>query len=477
MKFVMKLVSVAIALAVLILALLPITVLALDSWALDLVGTPRVIAVRETVTFTNLTEGGNLPYQSVTWNFGDGTIVTYDTSPEKDSGGTVMHTYMQPGEYIVCITIVDGLGFEGTTCKGVPGDGYIKLGDVLVYYRGYSDNPYVVDTLDLLKAADDWIAGVVPPHFTEPITTLQLLALADEWQMPVSVLPCRFYGTVQLNGADVADGTIITVVIDGDEYTTTTPAAAYGPSTYAIMIQPSGYNKYPDGTWVAFEINGLSAQQIRTWTTGGNIEANLTRGAVPSPTPMPTPTPTVLFSDDFSNPYSGWTTGFYERGWVEYQNGWLHIENYTDSSHATHSELHQHFSDFAIEVETRLVAGTDNNWHLVACRMIDAHNYYIFGISADGYYTIDLWHNDVHSALSGLPTWSSYINKGWGVTNLMRVECEGSTLRLYANGYLLSEVNDGTLSNGYIGLVACSLAGSYSEVAFDNLVVTSITSQ
>jgi hypothetical protein len=53
--------------------------------------------------------------------------------------------------------------------------------DILEYYRGLYGAPDEVDTLDLLAAADDWISGAVPPCFEEPITTNQLLQLADEW--------------------------------------------------------------------------------------------------------------------------------------------------------------------------------------------------------------------------------------------------------------------------------------------------------
>ena len=88
---------------------------------------------------------------------------------------------------------------------------------------------------------------------------------------------CRFYGHVHLNGWNVPDGTIITVVIGGDEYTTTTPAEGYGTSTYAIKVLSSECIRYPDGTLVVFRISDLWAEQVRTWTTGGNIEANLTR--------------------------------------------------------------------------------------------------------------------------------------------------------------------------------------------------------
>ena len=53
--------------------------------------------------------------------------------------------------------------------------------DILEYYRSLNGARDVVDTLDLLAAADDWIYNVVPACFEEPITTLQLLQLADEW--------------------------------------------------------------------------------------------------------------------------------------------------------------------------------------------------------------------------------------------------------------------------------------------------------
>ena len=202
--------------------------------------------------------------------------------------------------------------------------------------------------------------------------------------------------------------------------------------------------------------------------------------ATPEVTPAPTLPPTVeptstggvLFSDDFSNPSSGWETGDYEGGWAEYQMGALHIEDSTYDDACTYSDLYRYYSDLAIEVETWLVAGTDDNWQQVFCRCVDDDNYYNFGISADGYYAISVWKNGVRSALSGSPTLSSYINEGWDEVNLMRVECEGNTLRLYANGHLLSEVTDSTFSNGYVGLGVTSLAGSYSEVAFDNFVIT-----
>jgi plastocyanin len=53
--------------------------------------------------------------------------------------------------------------------------------DILTYYRGLGNDPNVIETTDLLKAADDWSNSIAPPGFISPITTQQLLALADEW--------------------------------------------------------------------------------------------------------------------------------------------------------------------------------------------------------------------------------------------------------------------------------------------------------
>jgi hypothetical protein len=56
-------------------------------------------------------------------------------------------------------------------------------GDIIAYYRGLNQFPNVVETKDLLKAADDWRNNIVPPEFSASITTQQLLTLADEWRV------------------------------------------------------------------------------------------------------------------------------------------------------------------------------------------------------------------------------------------------------------------------------------------------------
>ncbi len=88
--------------------------------------------------------------------------------------------------------------------------------------------------------------------------------------------PCAFHGTVQVNGANVADGTVITAMIGNDTYTTTTPSAE-GASTYRIVIaQPEG-DSYA-GLTVTFKIGNATVSQTGTWQMGGNVALNLTKG-------------------------------------------------------------------------------------------------------------------------------------------------------------------------------------------------------
>ncbi len=55
---------------------------------------------------------------------------------------------------------------------------------------------------------------------------------------------------------------------------------------------------------------------------------------------------------------------------------------------------------------------------------------------------------------------------------MARVECVDDQLRFWVNGELPVDVTDGSLSEGDMGLGVALLDGEYSEVVFDNLVVS-----
>jgi len=181
----------------------------------------------------------------------------------------------------------------------------------------------------------------------------------------------------------------------------------------------------------------------------------------------------VLFSDDFSDEGSGWVTYDEYDGQVAYLNGCLYVKDYTDPEWCIVSspQSFQYFTDFILEVETWLVGGTDNNWHMVLCRMQDADNYYAFVISADGYYMMNKSVNGNIIILVS-PTHSTYINQGVDGINLIHIECIGSSLSLSVNEHLLCEGTDATFSGGPFGLGAHAQAFTFTEVAFDNIVLS-----
>lgn len=95
-------------------------------------------------------------------------------------------------------------------------------------------------------------------------------------------LPCRFHGTVYVDGVEVADGTVITATVEGDTYTTTTPSV-YGDSTYWLEIAPDVGVTYTEGAEITFMIGDQAVTQTGTWEAGGNFELNLSIGVGPGP--------------------------------------------------------------------------------------------------------------------------------------------------------------------------------------------------
>jgi uncharacterized repeat protein (TIGR02543 family) len=252
-------------------------------------------------------------------------------------------------------------------------------------------------------------------------------------------------------------------------YTLTTSVSPSG----AGSVSPSG-GEYDAGTEVSLSATANSGYSFDYWSGSTNATGPNTRITMNSDKSVTAnfvaTGPTVLFSDDFSQDTGDWDTYSDSSGQVFYEGGWLHLLNYTTASADTGTFLDGYFDDFILEVDTKLVDGTDNNWQGVVCRLQDLGNYYVFGISADGYYNLAKFvDGDCIYFVSA--TYSGYINQGWDVVNTMHIECIGSSLSLSVNGHLLDFVTDTTFNGGDTGFLVTSLDGSFSEIAFDNLIV------
>ncbi len=210
------------------------------------------------------------------------------------------------------------------------------------------------------------------------------------------------------------------------------------------------------------------------WSWLATIDAPLATPSVtlPATTVPATFTPEAVsgFSDDFSDSKSGWWVGRNANGSVRYENEELLILNYTAADAVTLSIARRHFADSIMDVESRLVQGSDNNWHVFYCRYTPS-NFYALLYSADGYYTVFKMQDNEGVSLQEAKS-SNAIRQGVGATNAVRLSCVGDQLRFWINDTLLVDLKDDTLTEGDIALGVIALDDEFSEVAFDNLVVT-----
>ncbi len=104
-------------------------------------------------------------------------------SAESNSVKTVNYRLYVPYNTAQGTYNINGNIATSDTTIGVKGDNTITIGkeDILQYYRGMNFCYNIVETNDLLKAADDWTHNIIPSGFSASITTTQLLTLADEW--------------------------------------------------------------------------------------------------------------------------------------------------------------------------------------------------------------------------------------------------------------------------------------------------------
>lgn len=201
----------------------------------------------------------------------------------------------------------------------------------------------------------------------------------------------------------------------------------------------------------------------------------------PSPSPAPptrTPAPTftavvgppVLFSDDFSDPGSGWDRLQTDEGVTDYDRGGYRIlVNKPQSDYWANPG--RMFGDVRIEVDATKAGGPDDNDFGVICRYQDTGNFYYFVISSDGYFGIlRILDGETQSlGADGLKK-SDAILLG-GARNQLRADCIGNQLTLSVNGQQVHTVSDPSFATGDVGLLAGTYEVPGTDIHFDNFVV------
>ena len=190
-----------------------------------------------------------------------------------------------------------------------------------------------------------------------------------------------------------------------------------------------------------------------------------TRAALPdAATATPPAEWPLVWEDDFSDPESGFFVSSDADSVYEYYNGEYLVES-RKSNWSVWMYLGYSLSNVQLNVDVRVDRGTGNGAYGVLCHFQNEGDYYGFMFSEDGYYTIWLRHNDEYTYLVPWTYDSQLIGEK---TRRMMVTCEGNTLTLGLDGYLLATIWDPTLSYGDVGFIVDSYELGGMRTAFDN---------
>jgi hypothetical protein len=189
------------------------------------------------------------------------------------------------------------------------------------------------------------------------------------------------------------------------------------------------------------------------------------------PIPQSVAAGTVFFSDDFSDPNSGWDTWTQNGSSVSYQDGTLRIF-VNEPQFSFWSRPGKRYDDVSIQVDAARMGGPEDNDMGILCRYKNEENFYAFLISSDQYGGIVKVVEDEYVLLTGDSL--QYIDaiKTGGASNTIGAVCLGTSLTLYVNGVKVASAEDSEFTTGEIGLSAGTYDIPGVDIAFDNFIAT-----
>ena len=91
---------------------------------------------------------------------------------------------------------------------------------------------------------------------------------------------------------------------------------------------------------------------------------------------------------------------------------------------------------------------------------------YLINVNSSGDYGV--WRKDNGSSTNIIPwTGSSAINSGYGISNIVTINANGSNISIYVNSIYVDEFNDATYTTGKVNLGAYTASGIYNEISWD----------
>lgn len=220
------------------------------------------------------------------------------------------------------------------------------------------------------------------------------------------------------------------------------------------------------GACLSIGVLTLLGQRVSSISTSlSATEAPASGGILPDNSPLMGGD--VLVEDDFSSARtSDLNVSEDETSRSAYEDGAYHIE-VKEPETLVWSLVGGPYTNFSIQADTEAVPGSD----LAAAGLIfhyqDRENFYLFSVSNDGYYMLEILQDDVWSTLID-QTQVEAISAG---RNTLRVETADDRIVLYVNGTLLEKTADNTFTSGDAGLAVSTFEDSTGAISFDNLLI------
>ncbi len=128
------------------------------------------------------------------------------------------------------------------------------------------------------------------------------------------------------------------------------------------------------------------------------------------------------------------------------------------------------YRDSRTEVTGAKISGPIDGYYGITCRYADGSNFYALVVGTDGFFGIAKKKAGKVTFLAEGYDKEGHVYTG-GTPNLIRADCVGDTLTLWANGFMMAQVQDTDFSAGAVGLVVGDRAKGRYEVVFKDLSV------
>ena len=198
--------------------------------------------------------------------------------------------------------------------------------------------------------------------------------------------------------------------------------------------------------------------------------AEVPRPATAQPAATALPTPGIALHDALSSPAgSELRVGTTKNGMFTFARG-RYVIQATRPNALVWSTFGGSYQDVTVAVDVAFDPKIDTTAAGIMFHNRDDQHFYLFSVSNDGFYALDLHDESGWKSLIEWTRWPEIDTHGGN--NRLQVSTQRDSIKLYLNGKLLTETSDTTIPDGRLGLAVNSFEHSAAAVSFGDLRVT-----